>query len=94
MDDYGIKPEWAKAWQWAHKFGHGFPERDLANLALGLLAGWMRERFEREHRLIENSDYCLGCREFKSLDPRHNFDAAAWDRAAREYLGSKNDEQN
>ena len=63
---------------------------DLRNydLICHLLAGWMRERFEREHREWNHEfrSGCVGCMG-KKIDPRHNFQDADWDRVAREGLG-------
>ena len=91
MDDYGIKPEWREAWLRVEKFrqhaGPCYVDEKLADLAVGLLAGWMRERFEREHREWNHEfrSGCIGCK--GHIDPRHNFQDADWLRVAREELG-------
>ena len=91
MSDYGIKPEWRLAFQddeiiWS-KDAEAYIS-DLRDLSVHLLAGWMRERFKREHakaikRLaIPN---CQICGEI--LDPRHAYTADDWLQAARKELG-------
>ena len=80
MSDYGIKPEWASTWRdWQSQLGLS-EVREMADLAVHLLAGWMRERFEREHAddLVLMDD----CR-----DMRHDYTDDDWLAEARKELG-------
>lgn len=86
MTDYGIKREWAQAWnnhqrlliteQYRHHQVCGSLVSGNADLALHLLAALMREQFMRE---VETG---LAVR----LDPRHEYDHAAWLAAARQLM--------
>ena len=84
---YDIKPEWKVAWQWASGV---LSSMLLAQFIVHLLAGWMKERFAREHALTFQG-MCCGCRFLNggTSDPCHRFNDADWRRLAREGLSSK-----
>lgn len=92
---YDIKPEWAKAWRWlshARDYLHGSHNADnmlhCSDLSVHLLAGWMRERFERTHTMRFQGN-CAGCmiRSQGYPDPGHDYGYEDWCAEARKELG-------
>lgn len=87
---YGIKPEWKEAWRCGNLAIKPSIIRENVDLSVHLLAGWMRERFEREHEVtyLNNKPvFCSQCHYGLFDDPRHELTEADWLQAARKELG-------
>ena len=87
-----IPQEHIEAWRKARGTRETLPSR-LADAFVWALAGWERERFEREHKMIRgwtigsqvdvcaNHSCCLG-----EHDPRHTWAPEQWQQSVREGL--------
>lgn len=97
-----ITPKESEVYQWALEHPGATNTGLLITLATALrshVAAEMRLEFEGEHKIIEievgtaKGDYpmCVVCKD-GSIDPRHNYTDADWDRAAHDALmGGKSD---
>lgn len=88
-----IPQEHIEAWRKARGTRETLPSR-LADAFVWALAGWERERFEREHE-IEHEDngrgafivpVCLECGHQGKWDERHTWTDEQWQQAARAEL--------
>lgn len=105
MSDYGIKSEWREAWNRERiedeqdpYFNLRYPWQGklLADLSVHLLAELMRERFEREHSLLDGV-WCGVCsygdvHKAAPPDQRHKYTYDDWCAEARKELSNGNEE--